>query len=300
MRPLGPGAAVGEGIEVIEHLARSNVLDVYDAWCERRGCRVAVKALRPDRLGDRRARAALLREGRLLARLAHPHLVRAYEARDAARPIVVLETLRGATLAALIDRRRLSAVEAAHLGLQVGSALRFLHGAGLVHLDVKPSNVIADAGAAKLIDLSIARRPGHVKPGLGTWCYLAPEQARGGEVGPAADVWGLGLLLHEALTGEREYGDDEPAEHPCLERRPAPLRRVRPRALGQAIDAALDPDPAARPPLPALLDVLDAVAGRPAGAGRWTGNAGPGGETRGRATLAACDRAVARRQRRGA
>jgi serine/threonine protein kinase len=271
MRPLGAGARLVDGIEVIGHLARSDVLDVYDAWCARRGCRVAVKVLRPDRRGDRRARAALLREGRLLARLSHPHLVRAYEVHAAPRPAVVLETLRGATLAALTERRRLSAREAAHLGLQVGSALHHLHGNGLLHLDVKPSNVIADGGAARLIDLSIARRPGRVRPGLGTWCYLAPEQARGEVVGPAADVWGLALLLHEGVTGEPAFGDDDAAEYPCLERPPAPLRHVRPRRMAAVLEAALRPEAAARPALPELLAVLDEVAGAPAGAGRWSG-----------------------------
>ena len=228
---------------------------------------------------DPRARRALLREGRLLARLAHPHLVRAYEVRDGDRPLIVLETLRGATLGALIERRRLSAAEAAHLGLQVGGALGYLHAGGLVHLDVKPSNVIADAGAAKLIDLSIARRPGRVPPGLGTWSNLAPEQARGGHAGPAADVWGLGTILHEALTGRPVFSADEEPELPCLARRADPIRAHRPRlprAFAAALDGALEPDPAARPPLAALLDVLDAVAGRPAGPGRYE-RPSPGG-----------------------
>jgi eukaryotic-like serine/threonine-protein kinase len=272
MRPLGPGARLGEGLEVIAHLARSNVIDVYDAWSEARGSRVAVKALRPDRLSDRRARAALLAEGRLLQRLAHPHLVRAYEVHEGERPLVVLETLRGATLAALIAKRRLSTAETAHLGLQVGAALRYPNGEGLVHLDLKPSNVIADAGAAKLIDLSIARRPGLVKPGFGTWCNLSPEQARGGFAGPPADVWGLGTVLFEALTGEPPFRDDEDAEYPCLARHADPVRRHRPRAplaLASAIDAALEPDPLDRPEIEELLDALDEHAGRPAGAGRW-------------------------------
>jgi serine/threonine protein kinase len=180
----------------------------------------------------------------------------------------VLETLRGATLAALIAERRLSAREAAHLGLQLGSALHHLHGVGLLHLDVKPSNVIADGGAAKLLDLSIARRPGPVRAGLGTWCYLAPEQARGGAVGPAADVWGLAIVLHEALTGEPAYGDSD-LEFPCLEGGPAPLRHVRPRRLAAVLEAALATDAAARPSLGSLLGVLDEVAGSPAGPGRW-------------------------------
>jgi len=272
VRPLGPGARLGDGIEVIAHLARSGVLDVYDAWCARRGCRVAVKALRPDRRRDPKARRALLREGRLLSRLSHPHLVRGYESHDGERPLIVLESLRGATLAALLEQGRLSAAETAHLGLQVGSALRYLHGSGLVHLDVKPSNVIADAGAAKLIDLSIARRPGPVKAGVGTWCYLAPEQARGGLVGPPADVWGLGALLYEAFTGRPLFGDDDDADYPCLQSRPEPVRAYRPRApraLAETLDAALAPVAARRPSLGALLDVLDAQAGRPAGPGRW-------------------------------
>ena len=273
MRALGPGARLAEGIEVIAHLARSNVLDVYDAWCARRGCRVAVKALRPDRLRDAGARRALLREGRLLRRLAHPHLVRAYELRDDERPVVVLETLRGATLGAMLAQSRLSPAETAQLGLQLGSALRYLHGERLVHLDVKPSNVIAHAGVAKLIDLSIAHRPGPVKPGLGTWCYLAPEQARGEHSGAAADVWGLGATLHEALTGHPAFDEDDDAEFPCLERRAEPIRRHRPRApraLAEALDAALAPAPGDQPTLDALLDALDACAGHPAGRGRWT------------------------------
>ena len=273
MRPLGPGARLGDGIEVIAHLARSKVLDVYDAWSAPRGCRVAVKALRPDRLRDPTARRALLREGRLLARLAHPHLVRAYEVRDGDRPAIVLETLRGATLGALLEQGRLAPLETAHLGLQVGSALRYLHGEGLVHLDVKPSNVIAHAGVAKLIDLSIARRPGRVRPGVGTWSHLAPEQARGGLAGPPADVWGLGGLLYQALSGRPVFDEDDEGEYPCLGRRAEPVRRHRPRApraLAEAIDAALAPSPADRPELGALFDVLDAHAGRPAGPGRWT------------------------------
>ena len=269
MRPLGPGAQVG-GAEVIAHLARSNVLDVYDAWDRERGCRVAVKTLRPDRRRDARARAALLREGRRLLRLAHPHLVRAYAVHDGERPAIVLETLRGATLGALLEGGRLGVEEACHLGLQLGGALHYLHGRGLAHLDVKPSNVIAHAGAATLIDLSIAQRPGRVRPGTGTWCSLAPEQARGEHAGPAADVWGLAALLHEALTGRAPFGDDTTGDavYPCLVHRAPPLRALRPRAprtLAAAIDAGLAPDPAARPPLPSLLDVLDEHAGRPAG-----------------------------------
>jgi serine/threonine protein kinase len=108
-----------------------------------------------------------------------------------------------------------------------------------------------------------------VRAGLGTWCYLAPEQARGGAVGPAADVWGLAMLLHEALAGAPAFGEDDDAEYPCLARPVPPLRGVRPRALGAVIEDALSPDPADRPSLGSLLEGLDEVAGWPAGRGRW-------------------------------
>lgn len=272
MRPadaIPPGDLLGPGYEAIEHLARSNVLDVYDAWSVERGCRVVVKTLCPERRSDRRARAALVREGRLLARLTHPHLVRCYEVVREPHPAIVLETLRGETVAHLVERRerRLTSLELAFLGLHLCSGLGYLHARGIVHLDVKPSNVIAEAGRAKLIDLSVARRPGRCPAGVGTWCYLAPEQARGGDVGPAADVWGVGGLLFEAATGECAFDDaGDDADYPQLERRAEPVRRLRPRlhpALADAVDAALDPDPARRPTLAQLAARLEDAARLP-------------------------------------
>ena len=116
MRPLGRGREIAPGTFVLEHLSRSNALDVYDAWNEPRGCRVIVKALRPDRLRKRGAGARLLREGRLLQRLTHPHIVRGYEVHGGERPAIVMETLGGATVDALADDGRpLSAIELANL-----------------------------------------------------------------------------------------------------------------------------------------------------------------------------------------
>ena len=254
----------------LAHLARSNVLDVYDAWCDDRRCRVILKTLRPDRRGDARARAALLREGRLLRRLSHPHLVRGYDVLDGPLPAIVLETLGGETLAHLVERRerRLSARELGFLGLHLCSAVGYLHRQGLLHLDLKPSNVIAEGGRAKVIDLSLARRAGRVRPGTGTWCYLAPEQARGDEVGSAADVWGLAGVLFEAATGECAFDDErDTAEHPQLLRRAEPVRSLRrglARPLADAIDACLAPDPAVRPRLEQLAMACEAATGLPA------------------------------------
>jgi serine/threonine protein kinase len=244
------------GYDLGERLARSNVLDVHVAWSHERGCSVILKTLRPDRRGDAGAARALRREGRLLRRLSHPHLVRAYEVLDEPAPAVVLETLGGETLAHLVQRRdrRLTARELGHLGEHLCSAVGYLHGQGYLHLDLKPSNVVADGGRAKLIDLSIARRPGRVPTGLGTWCYQAPEQAAGGVVDAAADVWGLGGVLFEAATGECAFDDDE-HEYPQLHRRADRIRALRPRLprpLADALDACLEPAAADRPSLSEL------------------------------------------------
>ncbi|MDP2711342.1 MAG: serine/threonine-protein kinase [Solirubrobacteraceae bacterium] len=253
MRPFAAGRELAPGYEVIEHLARSKVLDVYDAWSHARACRCVVKLLRPDCRDDARATSALRREGRLLARLSHPHLVRGYETLTEPLTAVVMETLRGETVSHLVARRarRLAAVELGHLGVHLCSAIGYLHDEGILHLDLKPSNVIAEAGRAKVIDLSLARPPGRMRAGIGTWCYLAPEQARGGEIGPAADAWGIAGVLYEAATGLVPFGedDDEEFEYPSLRRTAHPVDRERrlPAGLAAAIDGGLRADAGRRP-----------------------------------------------------
>ena len=199
------------GVRVIEHLSRTRRLDTFEVWSEERACSCVAKTLRPDRRTDERARAALEREGRLLIELAHPHIVRGYELLTEPQLIAVMETLDGETVAHLIDRHPdgLPLDDLAWLAIHLSSALRYLHRQGLLHLDVKPSNVVADGGRAKLIDLSLASPPGRYAPGVGTWCTLSPEQARGDELGEPADVWGLGTVLYEAATGVSAFDDDE-------------------------------------------------------------------------------------------
>jgi serine/threonine protein kinase len=127
--PRRRGAQLAPGYEVIEHLSRNNALDVYDVWDRNRYCRCVAKTLRPDHLGEERVTARLEQEGRLLASFTHPHIVRAYETIHNPQPIVILETLNGETLAAMIGRRtrRLPTVELSLLGLHVGSAVRYMH-----------------------------------------------------------------------------------------------------------------------------------------------------------------------------
>ena len=275
---LPPGSAIAPTFQVIEHLSRGRTLDVYDVWSEERGCRCIAKTLRPDRVHDQSARRRLEREGRLLRRLSHPHIVRGYELLAKPRPVVIMETLSGETLAHLIEEGdRLTPVEVAHLGLQLCSAIQYLHRHGFLHLDVKPSNIVAEGGRAKVIDLGLARPPGRAGGGIGTWCYMAPEQVRGGELTAAADVWGIGVVLWEAAAGRPAFGgeDDEallPTSseedlademYPQLRRPADPVRRHRrlPTTLAQAIDATVYPKARDRPSVATLAALLEEVPG---------------------------------------
>jgi eukaryotic-like serine/threonine-protein kinase len=268
-RPLRAGTLAAPGYEVLDHLHRSNGFDVYDVWSQERRTRAVAKLPRPDRLEDVTLRRRLEQEGRLLRRLTHPHIVRGYAFIAGPPPVVVTETLGGQTLAHLIETTgRLAAAEAAVLGAQLSSALSYLHGCGYLHLDLKPSNIVVERGRAVIVDLSIARRPGRARPGLGTWCYLAPEQAFGRPLSPATDVWGLGVVLFEALSGALAFGADGPSSdegesYPQLEG-PAPrlssLRRL-PAGLAGLVDACLESDPSRRPSLAVLAAELERVPG---------------------------------------
>lgn len=258
--PLEPGELLAPGYHVVAHLRRGNRLDVYDLWSDERGCRCVGKTLRPERADDELAAGRLRTEGMLLASLSHPHLVRGYETVHTAvqpRPAVVIETLPGHTVGYLIDHHgRLRAADATMLGLQLCSVLGYLHRHGWVHLDIKPANIVELGGRAVLLDLSVARRIGECDTG-GTFDYLSPEQARGDAVTEAADVWGLGITLYEALSGAppwadfpyRERRSDGTRRYPQLER-PADALRIRrrlPAQLSRTVDACLDPEPSARP-----------------------------------------------------
>jgi serine/threonine protein kinase len=261
--PLTSGEQLAPGYGVIAHMRRGNHLDVYDAWSEERACRVIAKTPRQDCLDDGETVRALFREGRLLKKFTHPHIVRAYDVIKVPRPVVILETLTGVTLAYLIDTspRRLAISDMVHLGLHLCSALRYLHRHDVLHLDLKPSNIVSEGRMAKIIDLSIARSPGRGTAGAGTTQYMAPEQVVGGFVSPATDVWGVGAVLWKATIGEEPFNadheddeDDEPS-YEQLERRIVPIRAYRrvPAAFAKLVEGCLQPDPARRPTVEELM-----------------------------------------------
>jgi eukaryotic-like serine/threonine-protein kinase len=175
---------------------------------------VALKRLAENLARDDDLRRRFVREARLAARLAHPNVVRVFDVgEDGGRPFIAMEYVEGETLAELVARRGpLPPAEAATLGVQVCTALAAAHAAGLVHRDVKPQNLLlSSAGVLKLGDFGIA--VGHEGTRLtlegtvlGTAGYLAPEQARGERVTASADIYAVGAVLYELLTGEPPRG----------------------------------------------------------------------------------------------
>jgi serine/threonine-protein kinase len=171
---------------------------------------VALKRLAENLARDEELRRRFVREARLAARLAHPNVVRVFDVgEDDGRPFIAMEYVEGGTLAELVARRGpLPPTEAATLGIQMCAGLAAAHAAGLVHRDVKPQNLLLGTdGVLKLGDFGIAvgyegTRLTLAGTVLGTAGYLAPEQARGEEVTAAADIYAVGAVLYELLTGE--------------------------------------------------------------------------------------------------
>jgi eukaryotic-like serine/threonine-protein kinase len=195
-----------------EILGRGGMAEVWRATDPVLHRSVAVKLLR-DTADDESDRLRFTAEARTLARLSHPGLVMLLDAGiNAERPYLVLELVEGQTLDQECGGRPADPARVAEIGRELSAALAYAHGAGVIHRDVKPGNVLlGHDGRIKLADFGIARLIGetvrHTRTGqaVGTAAYLSPEQVRGEEVTVATDVYSLGLLLLEALTGERAY-----------------------------------------------------------------------------------------------
>jgi serine/threonine protein kinase len=208
-------------------------------------------------------------EARTLARLSHPSLVQVYDAGTdtSGRPWVVMEFVDGETLADAIRRGPQPVQRITDIGIAVADALDHVHGQGLVHRDVKPANVLMGrGGSCKLTDFGIARLVDAAKvtsTGLmvGTASYLAPEQVAGETVGPATDVYALGLVLLEALTGKREY--DGPAVEAAMARlhRPPDLPSSLPPGWVPLLSAMTARQPADRPTAAVVAAELRALRG---------------------------------------
>lgn len=208
---------VAERFELETRVGSGGMGDVFRAKDRVTGARVALKMLHASRISDQ---ARFRREGQLLAELLHPRVVHyvAHGLSPEGRPWLAMEWLDGEDLDARLTKSGLSSEETLAVGRQVAEALAFLHERGVVHRDVKPSNVFLVGGRVdqvKLLDLGVARLIHDARPAtrsgimIGTPGYMAPEQARGSkDIGAPADVFALGCLLHECLTGRPAFTGD--------------------------------------------------------------------------------------------
>jgi eukaryotic-like serine/threonine-protein kinase len=263
-----PAPTVLDRYRLVRRLGSGAFGTVWMARDERLERDVAVKILARERIVGGRFE----REARAAARLTHPAIVTLYEAAvDDEGAYLVSELVRGSTLDGLLQQGRLSDRDILSIGIALCEALDHAHGQGVVHRDVKPSNVlIPDAPAsvthvAKLTDFGVARvvgtdsltRTGDV---IGTLAYMAPEQAEGMEAGPAADLYSLALVLYEALTGVNPLALNATQRSRRLGTRLPPVRRQRrelPHELGAGIDLALRPRPRERGTVAELRRALE-------------------------------------------
>jgi len=273
---LQEGDEIAPGLTALELLGGGTRYEAFLAFDDELHHATVVKVLRPDRIDDEGALRGLRGEAEVLASLNHPAIARLLrDGTDDERPHIVLELVEGPRLSTLIRRfGPLETEQAAPLAVEIASALHYLHGLGLVHLDVKPKNLIMGA-PPRLIDLSIARSihdAASLTVPVGTDAYMAPEQCTPspGRVGTAADVWGLGITLYESLVGEpafprgsEEDGASAGKRFPQLTHRPAPMPTRVPAELAGAVDAALAVEPEDRPTAREMAEAVEPLLRRP-------------------------------------
>jgi len=245
-----------------EVLGTGGMATVWRATDEVLGREVAVKVLSPHYAADAAFMARFEREARHAAQLSHPRLVTVFDCGiDDGTAFIVMELVAGRTLRQVLDDAGiLPPGQAVSIAAAVCEALEAAHAAGLVHRDIKPANIVVSDGDVKVLDFGIARVDGSADGtptlgALGTVAYLSPEQASGGPAGPQSDLYSLGCVLFEMLTGEPPFTADS--------------------AVGMAYRHVHDdpgPPSARQPGVPAQLDGITArllakdPGGRPASA----------------------------------
>ncbi len=249
------------GYQLLEELASGASGTVYRARQTALGREVALKLLAPGLFGAEETRARFVREAKLQARLNHPNLLRVYDSGFLGeRPYLVMELMTGGSIRELLRDGPLSIVEAVRLGHELTLGLAQAHAAGIIHRDLKPENaLLTPDGQVKLADFGLAKAAGALQTVqteagvvMGTPGYMAPEVIQGEPAGQAADLYALGVILHEMLAGTRPFDGEDVAQlfRAQLEERSVPLRALRPEVpaeLAELILSCLRARPEDRP-----------------------------------------------------
>jgi len=210
---------IGETVshyQILEKLGEGGMGVVYKAEDLRLRRPVALKFLPPELTRDPDAKARFLHEAQAVAALDHPHICNIHEIdeTDDGQLFIVMACYDGETLQDRIARGPLPVVEAMNILQQVAAGVRQAHARGIVHRDLKPANIFITAEEqVKVVDFGLAKLGGQTQmtragTTLGTVAYMSPEQARGEEAGPQSDIWSLGIVLHEMITGQTPFAAD--------------------------------------------------------------------------------------------
>ncbi len=243
-----------------ERLGAGGMGEVYQAYDQRLDRWVAVKLIRPESAENETARERFRREARAAARLSHPSIVQIYDIVESDESdAIILELVEGESLARRLARGPLPVGEAVRLGRQIAEGLAAAHARGLVHRDLKPENVmVTPEGHAKILDFGLAKRlEGETSLTedhrvIGTFRSMSPEQARGLPIDHRSDLFSLGTLLYEMLTGSSPFA--APSTLETLTRicsyRPPSVRQVAaavPGPISDLVDRLLEKDAMLRP-----------------------------------------------------
>lgn len=286
MSAFTPGLKLHDRYLLDRRVGSGGMAEVWQAHDLVLGRPVAVKVLAGPTATDPALRAGALREARSAAQLTHPHITAVHDFGEVTfpdghvEPYLVMELLTGESLADLMARGPLPWARAASIGAQVAGALAAAHSRDVVHRDIKPGNIMITATGAKVLDFGIAAMTGLPDATgtliIGTPAYAAPERLRQKAADPAADVYALGVLLIEMVTGRRRNGIDSWEQFEAEHARPRPLPALPgvPPAVMALIAAAVDPSPARRPRADDLAHALGGLS-VPAVSGPATVLAGP-------------------------
>jgi hypothetical protein len=273
------GALLGGRYRLDQVLGQGGMATIFRATDDKLGREVAVKVLRPEFGSDAQFVERFEHEAQSAASLSHPNIVQVYDyGNDPAGPYIVMEQVAGGDLSAVLgERGALPPTAVARTGQQVADALAAAHARGLVHRDIKPSNILLSPdGRVQVADFGIAQAAAGspvTATGitLGSVLYFSPEQARGDTATAASDIYSLGLVMYEMITGQRAFSGDSPAAVAVARLSggvPSPMavRAEVPPSLDAIVRWCLSPDPTVRPPATELSTALARFITDPSGA----------------------------------